>query len=100
MYNNNFKTQINFPTTLFLISFSGGTILLLLHFLFPHEINIFIIGFFYIIIAAVLNTIMLFYLLYFYTVFPEIREKIIKQALLILSNIPISALYFYLIFNK
>jgi len=100
MENNNLKTQINFSTTLFLISFASGTILLLLQFIFPHEINIFIIGFFFLIIAIVVNTIMLFYLLYFYTILPEFRKKITNQTLLILSNIPIALLYFYIIFNK
>ncbi|MFY0482875.1 hypothetical protein ACI6PS_09720 [Flavobacterium sp. PLA-1-15] len=100
MNNNNFKSQINFSTILFLTSLAGGTILFFLQMIFPDEINILIIGFFYLIIAIVLNIIMLFYLLYFFTLLPDLRTKIANQALLILSNIPIASLYIYLTFNK
>lgn len=79
-------------------SFAIGTLLLLAYKAIPYNDNVFIIGFFYLLFAIVINTIMLLYLIFLCFILPDERENLALRIILLLCNIPISILYLYFIF--
>lgn len=89
-----------FSTYFALTCFGIGTLLLLIHLAFPDEINILIMGFFYVLIAIVLNFIVFLSLCYQWLVKPIEREIIVIRILILLANIPITFLYLKIVFHK
>jgi len=87
-----------FSTHMALVSFGIGTILLLLHQVYPNFPNLLFVGLAYVIIAFVLNSIVFFHLLYYFITQKNYREYFAVKMLILLANLPIAALYFYLIF--
>ena len=87
-----------YPTTqLMLLSLTLGTILMLLHLLFPKNELIIIIGYFYVLIALFVNlfaaailVIKLFFNSHEYQIY-------IIRILILFSNVPIAALYLFII---
>ena len=86
-----------FSTPLAIGSFSIGTLILLLHLRLPHEEKILILGFFYVLIAGLINGIVLLDLLFHFTINRLQRELITIKILLLLINIPIAYLYFFIV---
>jgi hypothetical protein len=97
-YNSN--TPTGFSTYLALVSFSIGTVLLVLHLVFPREEGIFILGFFYVLFAILINSLSLLNLCYRFITEPENRETNAIRILILLSNIPIALLYFYIVIHN
>lgn len=87
-----------FSTHVAMASFVIGTIILLVYRCVPNVANIaFITGFFYVIAAFLVNGIVFIYLLYGFIVRPILREYFAVKMLIMLANIPILILYFFLI---
>ena len=89
-----------FSTYFALTCFGIGTLLLLLHLVFPYEDRILILGFFYLVMAIISNLIVLLTLCYQWHTKPHDREIIVIRILILLSNIPIALLYLYIVFHK
>ncbi|WP_430412171.1 hypothetical protein [Kordia sp.] len=76
-----------------ILSFLGGTFLLLLYFYFSGSKTILSLGIYYALFALMLNSI-LFFTLFITFVHSEIkREKILKSLLMMIVNIPIGCCY-------
>jgi len=88
-----------FSTYLAIGSFGIGTFLLLIHIVFPQFDLLLFVGLAYVVIAFVLNAIVFFHLLYYFITQSNYREYFAVKMLILLANIPIAALYVYLIFN-
>jgi hypothetical protein len=95
IYNN--STPLSFSTYLALGSFAIGTILFVLFKLFPNESYIFMIGFFYVLFAILLNSLVLLNLFYQFITNKSERENIAIRILILLANIPIALLYFFIV---
>jgi len=87
-------------TFLAIASFGLGTIILLLHSIFPEKESVMTAGLFYLITAVLLNGIFLFNLLYHFASQPAHREIVAIRILILVSNIPIALLYLKITFNK
>jgi|SRR6218665_1609133 len=97
------STQIapgRFSSYLALVSFLGGTLLLILHLIFPNSIDIVIIGFLYVIMSALLNGIVFINLLYRFAMQPFYRETIGIRILILLANIPVVLLYLNIVLHN
>ncbi|NML70251.1 hypothetical protein HHL23_10625 [Chryseobacterium sp. RP-3-3] len=83
----------------FLTSFLAGTLLLIVY-LITKAHFLLIFGFYFVIIAAVANMLVLLYeLLEFLTDIPD-KKSSGNSVLLLLVNIPITILYLFIIFNS
>jgi membrane-bound ClpP family serine protease len=89
-----------FSTYLAVTSFGIGTLLLLIHLCFPDNINILIMGLYYVLFAAILNFITLVHLLYHLIINPFERKNIAIRILILLMNIPVTFLYISIVFRK
>lgn len=91
---------LNLPisTKIAFISFSIGTLLFGTYFLIPRSNNCLFIGLFYTLIAITTNGIIFLKLIYNWITDPTNRYSIEKQGLVLLANIPIAILYFFIIF--
>lgn len=92
--------RFSFSTQLAITCFCIGTFLFGLFFLLPENDGIVILGLIFIIFAAFLNVIVLLNLLFQFIVITQEREKITIKILILLSNIPIAYLYFFLILKS
>ena len=92
-------TNLHFSTWLALISFGIGTLLFGCQLLNSSKEYLLVTGFCYLTFAAVINTIMLFYLIIQLVVDIENQEQNFIRILILLANIPIALLYIYIIFN-
>lgn len=88
-----------FSTHLAIASFGIGTFLLLFYIIFPRLEALLFVGLAYVAIAFFLNAIVFFHLLYYFITQRNYREYFAVKMLILLANIPISALYVYIIFN-
>ena len=90
---------LNLPisTKIAFISFSIGTLLFGTYFLLPSSDNLLFIGLFYTLIAITTNGILFLKLIYNWITDPTNRFSIEKQGLVLLANIPIAILYFFII---
>ena len=99
METQSFKT-LPFSTKLMLICLVIGSILLLLHFIFPKEVRILIAGYIYVVVAIIVNSITLIYLLIQLGLNWQEAEIRVIRILILLTNLPIAAFYFYLVLYK
>lgn len=88
------------PVKIAFSSFFGGTILLLCQLLFPKIYQIIIIGFAFVLLAVFLNFISLLFLLCELFSQPNKQKQTLEQLLTILCNIPIAALYIFILINQ
>jgi hypothetical protein len=86
-------------TQIAIASFALGTLVFLLHQLFPREDIIFVIGIFYVLIALFVNGVVVLNLIHHFIFFQNHREYFGVKILIVLANIPIAALFFYLTIN-
>ena len=91
--------NFSFSTKVALISFAIGTLLFGCYFIAPEKDNLLIRGLCYVLFAALVNGIVLLYLLYQFLTLPEERTETSIRILLLLANIPIAFLYFFTIIN-
>lgn len=87
-------------TQIAITSFLIGTILFLLNQLFPKIDELFIIGIFYVLLALFVNSVVLLNLFHHFIFFQNHREYFGVKILIVLANIPIAALFFYLTINN
>ncbi|MVO09922.1 hypothetical protein GOQ30_12195 [Flavobacterium sp. TP390] len=95
--NYQFK-DLPFSTQLAIVSFGFGTILFVTHFIFPNYFPILVIGYIYLLIAILINTLTFFYLVYLFSKETNVEDLTIR-ILILLSNIPIAFLYAYVVLN-
>lgn len=91
--------SLSVPIKIALISFAIGTLLFGIHFLLPNNFQILLLGLFYTLIAVLVNFGTLLYLIRKVFIAPTPNPKTVEEILAILANIPITALYLFIIFN-
>ncbi len=94
------KPKTSVSTYIALGSFVIGTILLLLELTSPNEIRLLLFGLCYVVLAFLVNSIVLLRLCYQFIITPKEREIIAIRILILLSNVPIAALYTYLALSQ
>lgn len=87
------------PIWLFNITFGIGTLLLILGLSFHDYEPILMTGFFYILIAFVINAVVFVLLMTLSFVFTSHSNAIRANTLLLLLNIPVAILYFFIIIS-
>jgi hypothetical protein len=90
--------KLPFSTKMAIISFILGTLLFLGYFVAEDKLLFLILGLIYVIIALISNLFMLIILLFDRIEYPTEKNEISNQILILLANIPISILYFIIIF--
>lgn len=96
----NTENNSRFSTYLALGSFGIGTFILLLYLLFPEEESLLFAGFFYVLFASLINGLVLLNLLYRFCIYPNEREILAIKMLIMLANIPIAILYFFIAMHQ
>ncbi|RZJ32032.1 MAG: hypothetical protein EOO48_00180 [Flavobacterium sp.] len=103
---NSVATQIQYQaqsgilsTQIAISSFIFGTALLLLNILNPNDENILILGGLFMVCAFLVNAAMFVLLLYCFIREAEHREYFAVKMLIVLANIPVGALYLYILIN-
>ncbi|MGL2967561.1 hypothetical protein [Flavobacterium sp. XGLA_31] len=97
-YNANPQTGTS--TYIAMGSFCIGTMLLFLRLTMPNEESLLFIGFFYVLFAILINSLVLLNLCYQFIITPNERKTIAIRILILLANIPIALLYFYIVVNE
>lgn len=97
---NKTETSDRFSTYLAIGSFCIGTLLFLIHLILPKFGLLYLIGYFYLILAFLANLFVFLYLLFQFFVQPKEREALTVKMLIMLANIPIALLYLYIVFYK
>jgi len=82
-----------------LVSFTIGTILVILFAMNKAQDSLIIIGFYYIFIAVMLNSILLFCVFISVLYFSQHRQELLAHCGLVLLNIPVALGYFFLVLN-
>ena len=91
------KTFISTGKIIAILSFVIGTVILALHLTFKHNTTLLIVGLYFTIIAVIINLIVFLSLLVTAIINFEYRFELLKSCGIILLNIPIAFLYFYLV---
>ncbi|RKS02262.1 hypothetical protein [Flavobacterium sp. 102] len=94
------ETPGRFSTYLAMGSFSIGTFLFLIHFILPEFGLLYLIGYFYLLFAFLVNLLVFLNLLFQFLIKPEEREALAIKMLIMLANIPIALLYLCIVFHK
>lgn len=94
------QKSAGFSTYVAIASFGFGTLLLVIHLGIPNSFKILVIGFFYLLLAILVNGTTLLYLLYHFIINQHKRETIAIQILILLANIPITFIYLNIVFNN
>ena len=89
-----------FATKIAYVSFGIGTLLFIAERCFTKDEHLIIAGIFFIILALLVNSCTMLALLYHFYVQKKYREYYAVKMLLLLANIPIAVLYFYIIINN
>ncbi|WP_291131989.1 hypothetical protein [Flavobacterium sp. UBA7682] len=97
---NKTETPGRFSTYLAIGSFSIGTFLFLIHFILPEFGLLYLIGYFYLLFAFLVNLLVFLNLLFQFLIKPEEREALAIKMLIMLANIPIALLYLCIVFHK
>jgi hypothetical protein len=87
-----------FATQFAIFSFGIGTLLLTTYLLIPNLEWILLIGFYYLLLAICLNSILIFYLLINLLITSN-KYLVFLQIVIVLSNIPIAFLYYCIVMN-
>lgn len=93
------STSGKFSTYLAITSFGIGTLLLMLYLLFPETVLLIYAGYFYVLLAILINGITFLHLFYLFIIYRLHREVIAIRMLLLLANIPITVLYLYIVIH-
>ena len=94
------QKSAGFSTYLAIGSFGIGTLLFLLHFALPEYGLLYFIGYFYLLIAFLVNLLVFLNLLFLFFIKPNEREDLTIKMLIMLANIPIALLYLYIIYTS
>jgi hypothetical protein len=82
-----------------LISFSFGTILFLIQLVLSNSVDLLVLGFIYVIIAAFINLIFVIALFVEMFLRPLMAEELMITLGILLLNIPIAMMYLMILFN-
>lgn len=85
--------ELNYSSYFAIVSFITGSLLFGAFQFYPHEENILLIGLLFLVIAVMINLSIVIQLVYFYALFPELREIVVVKILILLSNIPVAFIY-------
>ena len=96
MENLKLFQKLSFTTQLAIVSFALGTILFLLPLIGFKDETILIIGLYYVLAAIVINGIAFIALFLQFLTTNENRDEISIRILILLANIPIAIVYFYI----
>ncbi|MBF6642225.1 hypothetical protein IVB69_12090 [Flavobacterium sp. J49] len=99
IYNQR-NNSSRFSTYLAMCSFAIGTLILILYLLVPNSMQLLVVGFFYVLFALLFNGIVLLNLLYQFCIYPNERETLAIKMLIMLANIPIAVLYFFIAMHQ
>ena len=88
-----------FSTYLAITSFGIGTLLLILYLLFPETLLLIYAGYFYVLLAILINGITFLHLFYLFIIHRVKREIIAIRMLILLANIPIALLYLNIVLH-
>jgi len=105
--NTNYQSQFEFrlsqllklPIWVFGISFTIGTLILLLHLFGNRDIS-YAIGFLFILLAVFVNASLFGALVICSFLFKEYQKTILQQAAILLINIPVAVVYLYIVINN
>lgn len=92
--------SLSIPLKIALVSFVLGTLLFLSSFLYSNQFYFLIVGSFFVAIAVLINSITLLYLIRKVFISPKNNPKTTDEIFTILINIPIAALYLFIIINQ
>ena len=92
-----FEKAADFSTHFAFGCFSFGTLIFAVYALTPFKEPAIITGIFFILAAIILNSLVFLNLIYFYLTIKEFRQYFAVKILIVLANIPVAALYFYLV---
>ena len=97
MTRNNYKHATGiFSTQLAIISFIIGTLFLIAQYIFNNS-PIYIFAYIYILLAIVVNTIILLFLIYLFFTQKNHKQYFAIKIMILLSNIPIAISYLFLL---
>jgi len=88
-----------YSTQLAIGSFLIGTLLVILQLLFPNE-NLLKVGLLYVLLAFIINSIMLIYLIFLCFTQKNHQEYYTIKILILLANIPITFVYIKIILEN
>ena len=88
---------INTSKTIAFLSFLIGSILFAVQLCFIMPIGFIYLGIIFIIVASIVNTISLLALIFSILGYTNQRKELIKTCGIVLLNIPIAILYFYIL---
>ena len=89
-----------FATNVAYVSFGIGTLLFLANRCIPKVDFIIVSGVIYVILALIVNGCTFLALLYHFTIQKNYRDYYAVKMLLLLANIPVAAIYLYIIINN
>jgi hypothetical protein len=89
--------KLAFSTQVAVYSFSIGTLLFLLSFVFNNNGYLIITGYVYVIIALLINTLILLWLICNLILLKEQRQETLIKILILLANIPIAFFYLFIV---
>lgn len=89
-----------FSTYMAIGTFAIGTLILILHLLLPSIMQLLVLGFLYVLFASLFNGVVFLNLLYQFCIYPNDRETLAIKMLIMLANIPIAILYFYIAMHQ
>lgn len=90
---------LSIPIKIALTSFIIGTLLFLAQFWIQKQFDLLVAGFFFVLLAVIVNFITLLYLIKKALSAPSTNPKTTEEILAVLCNIPITTLYIFIIFN-
>ncbi|WP_293895239.1 hypothetical protein [Flavobacterium sp.] len=93
------KSTGKFSTYLAITSFGIGTLLLILYLLFPETMLLIYAGYFYVLLAILINGITFLHLFYLFIIYRLKREIIAIRMLILLANIPIALFYLNIVIH-
>jgi hypothetical protein len=94
------KTALEGILWLAWLSFSGGTLLLILLFLTEGDnFHIYVWGFLYVVCAAIANSIAVGAMVVTAAINPEYKRLIMQRTSILLLNIPVTVLYLVIVFG-
>jgi len=82
------------------VSFAIGTVLMAIRMEFDCKQDFMVLGFFYVVFAAFINGMVLFHLCILFVFRKKYRAYYFCKMLIVLANIPIAAIYCYIVFSK
>lgn len=89
--------KFSFSTQFAVVSFVLGTLLFASYYIFPNKDGIIILGLFYTLFAVFFNIMILINLVFQWLIMPIERENIAVKILIVLANIPVALIYFFVI---